>query len=155
MSNLKRFNYYGPEWQLIRAFGILRMPQHPKERLARERDKGQCRLSYYPISGSCSDGSATLHVHHDKGRRSLVKRAYKIAASRDEERLMAFLQEHQDLFPTLCGRHHYMARKEGREWLEEQLAYVRWRRESENGCCLTSQSRHRRTTTKTRIRLGR
>lgn len=33
MSNLKRFNYYGPEWQLIR-------------RPARERDEGQCRLSY-------------------------------------------------------------------------------------------------------------
>jgi len=33
VTNLKRFNYYGPEWQLIR-------------RLARERDEGQCRLSY-------------------------------------------------------------------------------------------------------------
>ena len=41
VSNLKRFNYYGPEWQLIRAFGILRMPQHPKDEngccLTRER----------------------------------------------------------------------------------------------------------------------
>lgn len=142
MSNLKRFNYYGPEWQLIR-------------RLARERDQAQCRLSYYPISGSCSDGSASLHVHHDKGRRSLVKRAYRIAATGNEERLMAFLQEHPDLFPALCGRHHYMARKEGREWLEEQLAYVRWRRDFENGCCLTRQRRHQWTTTKAENRVKR
>jgi len=140
--DMKRFNYYGPEWELIR-------------RLARERDKGQCRLSYYPISGSCSDGSASLHVHHDKGRRSLVKRAYKTAASGDEERLMAFLQEHPDLFPTLCGRHHYMARKEGGQWLEEQLAYARWRRESGNGCCLTRQRRHRWTPTSAQNRVKR
>lgn len=142
MTKLKRFNYYGLEWQLIR-------------RLARERDEGQCRLSYYAISGSCSDGSASLHVHHDKGRRSLVKRAYKIAASGDEEGLMAFLQEHAELFPTLCGRHHYIARKEGREWLEEQLAYVRWRHESESGCCLTRQRRHHPSRRRTQERLER
>jgi hypothetical protein len=39
VSNLKRFNYYGPEWQLIRAFGILRMPPLRVLRTLRVRRK--------------------------------------------------------------------------------------------------------------------
>lgn len=111
---MKSFRYYGTEWEAIRSAAL-------------ERDERRCRLSHHAIAGRCSQ-SAYLHVHHNAIPRWLANRAYQLAREGRLDELRLLLEENPELFPVLCPRHHNQADDDGREWLEEQLEYVRLRK---------------------------